>query len=298
MAVDFKSLKKRSGNNFADLQKELEKDAKKDFTDDRFWYPKSDKSGNAYAVIRFLPAPPEEDLPWAKVYSHGFQEKSGWFIENCPTTLGKNCPVCEANSELWNSGLESNKNIARNRKRKLAYYSNILIVKDPENPENEGQVRLFRYGVKIKEKIDRAMKPEFPDEVAFNPFDLWEGADFKLKIRRVEGYVNYDKSEFDSPSAVSDDDAYLESLWNKEFPLTPFVTPDQFKEYAELDTRLDKVLSCSASKKKAEDEPVSRVTKKQEAEDVKQEVEDDEVNETETEDDTDAMSYFASLAEE
>jgi hypothetical protein len=203
--MSFKDLKKNSTSMASKLQEELEKSNKSnDYKDDRFWRPTLDSASNGYAVIRFLPAVESEDIPWVKLYSHAFMGKGGWFIHNCPTTLGEKCPVCEANGELWNSGTESDKRIARDRKRKLNYVSNILVVEDPAAPQNKGKVFLFKYGKKIFDKIQEQMNPEFEDENAVNPFDFWKGANFKLKVRKVEGYVNYDKSEFSASSELLD----------------------------------------------------------------------------------------------
>jgi hypothetical protein len=244
----FASLK-RNRSDLSKLTKAIEATAQpseggKD--DDRFWKPVVDKAGNGMAVLRFLPAPQadgDDALPWIRVFSHGFQGPGGWLIDNCLTTIGQNCPVCEANSTLWNSGIEANKNIARDRKRKLSYIANVLIVSDPSNKNNEGQVKLFKFGKKIFDKISEAMNPEFPDEKPINPFDFWEGANFKLKIRKVDGYQNYDKSEFESVSALLDgDDDKLEELWKKEYSLKVFVEPKEFKSYEQLKSRLDKVL--------------------------------------------------------
>ena len=214
--------------------------------DTRFWQPEVDKAGNGMAVIRFLPAPAvdgDDALPWVRTFSHGFQGPGGWFIDNCLTTLNEKCPVCEHNNTLWNSGIEANKEIARKQKRKLSYVANILVVSDPSNPSNEGQIRLFKFGKKIFDKITEAMNPEFADETPVNPFDLWEGANFKLKIRNVEGYRNYDKSEFSAKSALHDgDDEKLEALWKKEYSLKEFTERKQFKPYDQLKTRLEKVL--------------------------------------------------------
>ena len=214
--------------------------------DTRMWQPSVDKSGNGMAVIRFLPAPAvdgDEALPWVRVFSHGFQGPGGWYIDNCLTTLNEKCPVCEHNNTLWNSGIEANKDVARKQKRKLSYIANILVVSDPSNPENEGQIKLFKFGKKIFDKITEAMNPEFADESPVNPFDMWEGANFKLKIRNVEGYRNYDKSEFADKSALLDgDDAKLEELWKQEFSLKEFTEKKQFKPYDQLKSRLDKVL--------------------------------------------------------
>jgi hypothetical protein len=214
--------------------------------DTRFWQPSVDKSGNGMAQIRFLPAPAvdgDDALPWVRTFSHGFQGPGGWFIDNCLTTLNDKCPVCEHNNTLWNSGIEANKDIARKQKRKLTYIANILVLSDPSNPENEGQIKLYKFGKKIFDKISEAMNPEFADESPVNPFDMWEGANFKLKIRNVEGYRNYDKSEFADKSALfNGDDDKLEALWKKEFSLKEFTEKSQFKPYDVLKTRLDKVL--------------------------------------------------------
>ena len=235
-------------------QKESAPQEKKSYVDERLWKPVMDKSGNGYAVIRFLPAPEGEDMPWAKVWNHAFQGPTGqWYIENSLTTVGQNDPVSEYNSKLWNSGVESDKEIARKQKRKLQYYSNIYVVKDPANPQNEGKVFLYRYGKKIFDKIMEAMQPAFQDEDPVNPFDFWEGANFKLKLRKVDGYWNYDKSEFADPSALFDNDEEIEALWKTEYSLADFTAASNFKSYDELKTRLDAVLAGTVTVGKAED---------------------------------------------
>ncbi len=242
--MGFSDMKKRSGDVSA-LSDKMEKmnDKKKSYKDDRYWRPELDKSSNGYAVIRFLPAPGDEELPFARLYTHGFQGKGGWFIENCPTTVGGKCPLCEVNNDLWNSGLESDKDIARQRKRRLSYISNILVVSDPSNPQNEGKVFLYKYGKKIFDKIQESMKPEFADETPVDPFDFWKGANFKLKVRKVAGYINYDKSEFESQSALFDgDDSRLEDLWKSEHSLAEIIAPSEFKSYEDLKARLNDVL--------------------------------------------------------
>jgi len=215
--------------------------------DDRWWKPEVDKAGNGYAVIRFLPAPEGEDLPWVRIFNHGFQGPGGWYIEESLTTINKKDPVSEHNSMLWNSGIESNKDLVRKQKRRLNYYANIYVVKDPSNPANEGKVFLYKFGKKIFDKLNEAMNPEFEDEKPMNPFDLWEGANFKLKIRNVEGYRNYDKSEFDSPSALLDDDGELEKIWKSENSLQEFLDPKNFKSYDELKAKLNRVLGLDGS---------------------------------------------------
>ena len=234
--------------NFDNLMKEVEKisNPKSNFKkgDDREWKPTVDKAGNGYAVIRFLPAVEGDDLPWAKYWDHFFQGPTGqWYVEKSLTTISKDDPVSEMNSKLWNTGIEADKDTARKRKRRLHYVSNIYVVSDPENPENEGKVFLFRYGKKIFDKITAAMSPEFEDEKAINPFDFWEGANFKLKIRKVDGFWNYDKSEFEDTSKLFEDDSEADKVWQSQYSLAEFTAASNFKSYDELKTRLDAVLS-------------------------------------------------------
>ena len=288
--MSFATLKKRSGASLEKLVQEAEKLNKTGpGADERFWKPELDKSGNGYAVIRFLPAPDKEDLPWAKVYSHAFQGPGGWYIENSLTTVNKKDPVGEVNRKLWNSGIDSDKDIARKQKRKLSYYCNIYVVRAPAHPENEGKVFLYKFGKKIYDKITAAMQPEFEDETPINPFDLWEGANFKLKICKVAGFWNYDKSEFDSVSALDTDDSKLESVWKQEYSLTAFTNEDQFKTYEELQTRLNEVLGTNkrAATPRVEDEEYEPAVG-----DPLPEVATAKVNED------DQLSYFARLAEE
>ena len=268
---------------------------KKSYVDERIWKPVMDKSGNGFAVIRFLPAVKGEDLPWAKVWNHAFQGPTGqWYIENSLTTLGQNDPVSEMNSAYWNSGVESDKEIARRQKRKLQYFANILVIKDGANPQNEGKVFLYRFGKKIFDKCMEAMKPAFEDETPVNPFDFWEGADFKLKIRKVDGYWNYDKSEFDSPSPLFDDDEKLEEVWKKQYSLAEFTAPSNFKSYDELKTRLDTVLAGTTKTGNVvnlmEDEPVETVT-------VDSKEESAPTVEVTSDEEDDTLSYFEKLAD-
>ena len=245
--MSFKDLKSKSGS-FEKLQKELSKlntPTSGNFEDNRIWKPDLDKTGNGFAIIRFLPQVATEDLPWVRVWSHAFSGPGGWYIENSLTTIGKTDPVSEYNTELWNSGVESDKDTARKQKRILKYYTNIYVVSDPKHPENDGTVRLFRFGKKIFDKITEAMNPAFDDEEALNPFDLWKGANFKLKIRKVDGFWNYDKSEFETPAALLDgDDERLEELYNtKLHKLQEFVDPKAFKSYNELKEKFHKILT-------------------------------------------------------
>ena len=264
---------------------------KKSYKDDRLWKPELDKSGNGYAVIRFLPAVEGEDLPWAKIWSHAFQGPTGqWYIENSLTTISHKDPVSEHNTRLWNTGLESDKELARKQKRKLQYFSNIYVVSDAKHPENEGKVFLYRYGKKIFDKVMEAMQPEFEDEKAINPFDFWQGANFKLKIRKVDGYWNYDKSEFDASSPLLDDDDAIEEVWKLQYALAEHTAATNFKSYDELKTRLDAVLSGTVSvgnvTDELQDEPVA--TPKVDTKPVEAS--------TSKDDEADTMEYFEKLA--
>ena len=300
--MDFETLKS-SSSNFDKITKALEtnlnpedKSNKSKYQDDRFWKPELDKTGNGYAVLRLLPASEKEEMPWQRVWSHAFQDKGGWYIENSLTTLNTKDPVSEDNTRLWNTGVDSDKDIARKRKRKLSYYSNIYVVSDPKHPENEGKVFLFRYGKKIFDKISEAMQPQFEDEKAINPFDFWKGANFKLKIRKVDGYWNYDKSEFDSPSAIKDNDDSIQQIWDKQFALKPFLAPENFKSYDELKAKVDKVLSGSRSTGTAENvaiPPVTNVAPVQTGT-----VDSSSKTPGVDEDGDETLSYFTKLAEE
>ena len=242
--ASFKEMKKNRMANLESLSKQVEKLAEKpSYEDERIWKLERDKTGNGYAVIRFLPAPPKEDVPWVRVWTHGFKGPGGWYIENSLTTLGKDDPVSKANTALWNSGIDSDKNIARERRRKLNYYSNIYIVEDAANPQNEGKVFLFRYGKKIFEKITGVMNPEFKDETPMNPFDLWEGANFKMKMRQVDGFPNYDKSVFTEVCPLGGDEKELEEVWNQQYSLTEITEEKNFKNYAELEARFNTVIA-------------------------------------------------------
>ena len=296
--MSFAKLKKQSklGSLTQKLVKEVEKmNNTGGQGDDRLWKLEVDKGGNGYAVIRFLPAPDGEDLPFVKLYSHAFQGPGGWYIENSLTTLGQKDPVSEFNSQLWNNGTDAGKDTARKQKRKLTYISNIYVVKDPANPENEGKTFLYKYGKKIFDKLTAAMQPEFEDEEAIDPFDFWQGANFKLKAKNVAGYRNYDSSEFAATSALLDDDDAMEGVWKKEHSLAELVAADQFKSYDELKTRLSNVLGTKQVRQDTE-------TIEQEFEDVKastpvvETVESVSKASTSDEDD-EALSYFAKLAE-
>jgi hypothetical protein len=251
MTDSFGALKRNRTEGFDKLTQSLNKLNQKsqgqNGPDERFWKPEVDKAGNGYAVIRFLPESEGEDVPFQRMWDHGFQGPGGWYIENSLTTLGQKDPVSEYNSMLWNSGIDSNKDKARKQKRRLGFISNIYIVKDPSNPENEGKVFLYKYGKKIFDKLNEAMNPQFEDEKPVNPFDLWEGADFKLKIRNVEGYRNYDKSELDTPAPLFDEDGELESVWKSQYSLVEFVDPSNFKTFEELQAKLNRVLGLDGA---------------------------------------------------
>ena len=296
--MSFSDLKKQSrlGSLTSKLVAEVEKiNTKGNGADERLWKPSLDKSGNGYAVIRFLPAPEGEEIPWAKVYSHAFQGPGGWYIENSLTTTGGKDPVSEYNRDLWNSGNEADKDTVRKQKRKLSYYSNIYVVKDSTNPENEGGVFLFKYGKKIFDKIQAAMQPEFEDETPINPFDFWQGADFKLKIRKVDGYWNYDKSEFDSAAPLLKDDEALEALWKKQYSLEEFTKPSNFKTYEDLERRLNQVLRVQP--RRLDEEVQNEESEWHTSEDTPQKVVQKAASVTADADEDDALSYFQKLAE-
>jgi len=292
--MSFADLKKKSGS-FEKLQAELDKvnNPVTSFGDDRFWKPELDKSGNGYAVIRFLPQPTGEDLPWVRIWSHAFRGPGGWYIENSLTTQNKKDPVSEYNTELWNSGLESDKDTARKQKRILKYYSNILVVSDGKHPENEGKVFLFRFGKKIFDKLTEAMSPEFDDETALNPFDFWAGANFKLKVRKVDGFWNYDKSEFEGTSPLLDgDDAQLEATYAQLYSLVGFLKEDQFKTYDELKTKLHRTLTGSGVQGTVEKfTPAPKAESTTPAATAPASSDGDE-------DEEDTLSYFAKLADD
>jgi hypothetical protein len=306
--MSFADLKKQSklGSLTAKLVKEVEKmNTSSGSSDDRVWKLDVDKSGNGYAVIRFLPAPNGEDLPFVKLYSHAFQGPGGWFIENSLTTLGQKDPVSELNSELWNNGTDAGKELARKQKRKLTYISNIYVVKDPANPENEGKVFLFKYGKKIFDKLTAAMQPEFEDEEAIDPFDFWQGANFKLKAKNVAGYRNYDSSEFAAAAPLLDDDDAMEAVWKKQYSLAELVAADQFKSYDELKKRLDYVLGTKGTPRYQDpedlDEDNTRGSTRELTEDLREELSSLKPTRraaVEEDEDDDALSYFARLAEE
>ena len=241
----FMNLKRNRESSLERLTKEINKLSTKETgssKDDRFWQPEVDKMGNGYAVIRFLPAPAGEEVPWVRVWNHGFQGPGGWYIENSLTTIGQSDPVSEYNSKLWNSGNEKDKETVRKQKRRLSYISNIVVLKDPAHPENEGKVFLFKYGKKIFDKLNDLLNPSFEDETPVNPYDLWEGANFRLKIRQVDNYRNYDKSDFADAGPLLDDDEELEKIWKSEHSLVAFLQPSEFKPYADLKRRLNEVL--------------------------------------------------------
>jgi len=310
--MSFADLKKQSklGSLTAKLVKEVEKMNNNGGSsgDDRLWKLECDKSGNGYAVIRFLPAPNGEDLPFVKLYSHAFQGPGGWYIENSLTTLGQKDPVSEYNTMLWNNGTDAGKEAARKQKRKLTYIANIYVVKDPANPANEGKVFLFKFGKKIFDKLTAAMQPEFEDEEAIDPFDFWQGANFKLKAKNVAGYRNYDSSEFARPDALLDDDDAMEAVWKKQYSLAELVAADQFKDYDSLKKRLDYVLGNKGTPRyqdpeEFDEEETTRGSTRELTEDLRDELNTLQPTRTvssssDEDEDDDALSYFARLADE
>jgi hypothetical protein len=301
--MDIQSLRKMRNSDFGAISNAFEKVANpqtetKSYADDRFWKLEGDKAGNGTATLRFLPRVEGDELPWVRLFSHGFQGPTGkWYIENSLTTIGENDPVGELNSRLWNSGSEANKEIARKQKRRLAYVCNVLVVSDPSNPQNEGKVKLYKFGKKIFDKIKDVMQPQFQDEEPLNPFDFWKGADFKIKIRQVEGYRNYDKSEFDKPKTVSDDDAEIETIWSGEHSLSDFLDARHFKSYDELKKKLEQVLNATGTSVRAEaadlDKPRSAPAATSSADRVQARA---AAKPAVEEEDDDSLSYFSKLA--
>ena len=310
--MDINTLRQSLNQDFSQISSAFEsianpgQQSKNNYEDDRIWKPTPDKAGNATATIRFLPKHPDDELPWVKVFSHGFQGPGGrWYIENSLTTLGESDPVGELNSKLWNSGVEANKEIARKQKRRLHFYSNVLVIADPANPENEGKVMLFRYGKRIFDKIMDKAKPTFEDEKPVNVFDLWEGASFKLRMKKVEGYPNYDSSSFSDPAPVAPSDEAILEIVNKQYRLAEFLERKNFKSYEELKTKLDQVLSgeggvaASASDLVQEDIP-SQPAPEYRAAPAPEPVASaaPEPSLSSDDDDDDVMSYFQKIADQ
>lgn len=293
MALSFSDLKKFRENNVNKISDQLTKMvSKQNFKedDDRFWYPDVDKAGNGFAVIRFLPEVKGEDFPFVRLFQHSFQGPTGsWYIENSLTTLSKPDPVSEHNTFLWNTGVDADKEIARKQKRKLVFISNILVVKDPANPKNEGKVFLFKYGKKLYDKLNEMMNPTTEGEEKVNPFDFWEGCNLKLKIKTVANFRNYDSSMFEPKSPVAKTDEEIETIWNSQYPLKPFVAEDQFKPYDELTVKLNRVLGLNGATAK----PVENV-----AQSTSKTEKPKELAELDEEDDDASLSYFQNLAKE
>ena len=299
--MSFANLK-RNRDNISKLIKAAESTGgggeKKSYADDRMWKPTVDQAGNGYAILRFLPAREGAELPWARYWDHGFKGPTGqWYIEKSLTSIGQNDPVGELNSRLWNTGIEEDKETARRQKRRLHYVSNIFVVSDPGNPENEGKVFMYQFGKKIHDKIMDQMQPEFADEEPINPFDMWEGANFKLKIRNVEGYRNYDKSEFAKQTSLLDgDDAKLESVYDQMYDLSEFTDPVNYKTYDELKTKLSSILGEVAGMGAATMAQTAQMNEPVEAA-APQRIEPVTAENIKVEDDDDTLSYFAKLAE-
>lgn len=315
--MSFSNLKKQSslGSLTSKLVKQVEKmNNAGGGADERLWKPEMDKTGNGYAVIRFLPAPDGEELPWAKLYSHAFQGPGGWYIENSLTTIGQKDPLGEYNRELWNSGRDEDKDTVRKQKRKLSYYANIYVVQDKANPQNEGKVFLYKFGKKIFDKIMEAMQPEFEDETPINPFDFWTGANFKLKLKKVAGYWNYDSSEFDRPGPLLDDDDALEQIWKQEYSLEAETAADKFKTYEQLENRLNMVLGKKSPAQRVQETETEYDSYRQEDTSVEDELRrsaakaqntfnSPDINPptpvvSQSEDEDDALAYFQKLASE
>jgi len=295
MTTSFSELKRGGKSLYDKIVEETNKHNSGGYDrDERLWSPETDKAGNGYAVIRFLPPSKGETVPFVRIFSHGFQGKGGWYIENSLSTLNQNDPCGEYNSVLWNRGDDAGKEQARAQKRKLSYYANVYILKDPAHPENEGKVFIYRFGKKIYDKLNDLMHPEFDDEAPINPYDLWEGANFKLKIRKVEGWPNYDKSEFDAAGPLLNDDAVLETVWESQYALQELLDPKNFKSYPELAAKLARALGPAGNTRTAEQEEVAPVAARSKPA--------TETAKTElapwADDDDDSLAFFKTLANE
>jgi len=283
MNIDINALRNSSNSEFTKITGEYERISKgtssseKDSSEDtRFWKLEPDKMGNATAVIRFLPRTTSDELPWVRLFSHGFQGPTGkWYIENSLTTLGKKDPVSELNSKLWASNLEANREIARKQKRRLHYISNVYIISDPKNPANEGTIRLFKFGRKIFDKIMEKAKPSFADEKPINIFDAFTGADFRLRMRKVDGFANYDQSSFLEPTVLANsDEKRMTEILSKAYTLAPFVAENQFKSYETLSARLSEVLESVGMNTTAEKTTISNTPKSNGKSSIRKEEED------------------------
>ena len=304
--MSFAALK----NNRTDLSKLVQaasnagpEDTKKhNVTDERFWIPTRDKAGNGYAVIRFLPGNAEAPTPWVRYWDHFFKGPTGqWYIEKSLTSLGQVDPLAESNSRLWNEdGSEEAKRTVRERKRNLRYVANVLVISDPSAPSNEGKVMLYKFGKKIFDKIMDSMQPQFPDEVPVNPFDMWQGADFTLKIRKVEGYPNYDASAFKSTSAISSDDEALEAYYDNQYDLSEWSDTKNYKTYDELKARLAVVLGESSTPARvieSLDQRANTPSFPEQSQSMAASAPDPVIKTAESSmNDDDTMSYFAKLA--
>jgi len=302
--MSFASLKKNRKGSIDKLQQAAkEATTKKSYADDRIWKPARDKAGNGYAVIRFLPAPEGNPTPWVEYYDHGFKGPTGqWYIEKSLTTLGQDDPVGELNSKLWNQEEGDNtpgKKQARDQKRRRNFVSNVYIVKDAANPQNEGKVMLYKFGKRIFDKIMDAMQPQFQDEERVNPFDFWDGADFKIKIRKGDGgWPNYDKSEFADPKAIFDDDAEIEEVFNKLYDLREFTDADTFKSYDELKSKLERVLGITTGDNRAPTlAEEAQLDESEDAPSMKRDEPKAPVSDGDDDDD-ESLDYFSKLAEE
>lgn len=310
MTSSFAALKQARSKEFDKLNSQLQSmNSGAPSGDDEYWKLEVDKAGNGYAILRFLPAPQGEDMPFIRLWDHGFQGPGGWYIENSLTTIGQDDPVSEFNGKLWNSGIESDKDIARKQKRRLGFHANVYIVKDPANPQNEGKVFKYKFGKKIFDKLNDMMNPQFEDEDAVNPFDFWEGANFKLKARNVEGYRNYDKSEFDTPGVLTKPDGTpmtdeeLEAVWTKQYSLQEIIDPKNFKSYEELKTKLYKVLGLDggahAPTNTAEDDDASEMDFTPKFRESAPRTMDEAPSPSATaDDDDDDLSFFKNLADD
>lgn len=302
---NFSQLKQTSQDSLRKLTEQMNKmnpESESKKGDENFWKPTVDKAGNGSAIIRFLPAPEGEDVPFVRYWDHGFQGPGGkWYIEKSLTSIGEKDPVAEYNSKLWKESDNDDspqRKQARKQKRRLHYVANIYVVKDPGNPENNGKVFLYDFGKKIFEKLNAVMHPVddgIEEKKPINPFCLWTGANFYLRMRQVDGYRSYETSSFGESKSLLDDDKALETVWKQEHSLKGFLDHSKYKTFAELDRRLKEVLELNVPSTpdeapKMAEPPVARTAPAKTLPERKTPVLDEE--------DEDDLSFFKKLAEE
>lgn len=244
--MNFKDFKKNKGNFLETLNQKIKESNTTFEPDARYFQVTKDKAGNGVALVRFLPG---KDTPWVRYWSHSFEYNGGWYIENSRTSLKEDDPVSEYNKLLWDSGKEEYKefvSLKPGTKRKLNYVSNIYVIEDPANPENNGKVFLYQYGAKIYDKIKALMQPSIKTLPPVNPFNPFDGANLQIIIKKVAGYPNYDDTKFIQEGSKLGNDDEIEKIYNQQYDLEDILKESNFKPYEKLKARLIKVLGKNA----------------------------------------------------